>query len=96
MATLKDFATKYANEIYIADDKFLAIENVKLESFELISNGKPISTEELEELWTEIEKQLNNKVFSLYENQNRNFLNAVSLTLKDIKRRKSSNQNRSK
>ncbi|MHC9413595.1 hypothetical protein [Clostridium perfringens] len=96
MSTLKDFATKYANEIYIADDKFLAIENVKLESFELISNGKPISTEELEELWTEIEKQLNNKVFSLYENQNRNFLNAVSLTLKDIKRRKSSNQNRSK
>ncbi|MDK0915431.1 hypothetical protein P5F35_05600 [Clostridium perfringens] len=96
MATIKDFAIKYANEIYIAEDKIATINDIKFKSSKLLKNNKPISLEDLEELWTEIENELYKKSFSLYENQNQNFLKAVSSTLKEIKRQKADAERRSK
>lgn len=96
MATIHDLAIKYANKIYQSGGSLSSIEEVKLQIKNLTSNGKPISLELQEKLWNEIEKKLASKRIGLFENQNTNFLSAISAIKRDIKLKKSKEDKGSK
>ncbi|NFH68854.1 hypothetical protein FDC35_05445 [Clostridium botulinum] len=97
MATMKDLITKYVNEINQSTDKYSSVENVKNQINNLTyANGDPISLEDKEQLWCKIEEILLSKTHSLFENQNINYLSAVSAIKKDIQLKKSKNNKEKK